>query len=249
MTFKDHFSVQAADYAKFRPRYPAKLFVYLAHLTPERKLAWDCATGNGQAAVELAAHFERVIATDASAKQIEEAEQHPHITYAVGAAEKSDLQSESCDLVSVAQALHWLDLKRFYAEAKRVLKEGAILAVWNYNLLQITPEIDAVVNHFYNNVVGPFWPPERRLIECGYGALPFPFEEIDVPSFAMTAVWSLEALLGYLRTWSATQRYVEATGQDPLGPLHDQLRDLWPVPGKELSVSWPLSVRAGRHSG
>jgi SAM-dependent methyltransferase len=249
MTFKDHFSVQAAGYAEFRPRYPAELFHYLAQSASERKLAWDCATGNGQAALGLAAHFERVRATDASAKQIENAVPHPRIIYRVAAAERSGLESAACNLVTVAQALHWLDLQTFYAEVKRVLKDGGLLAVWSYNLLQITPGIDKVVNHFYKHAVGEFWPPERRLIESGYKGMPFPFEEIDVPVFAMRANWSLQSLLGYLRTWSATQRYMEAKGEDPVEQLHSELRVLWLNPEEKRRVSWPLSLRAGRHSG
>jgi SAM-dependent methyltransferase len=247
MTFKDHFSVQAADYAKFRPQYPPELFRYLAGSTPEKKLAWDCATGNGQAAIGVAAHFERVIATDASAKQISRAEPHPRVTYLVAPAETSGLESGEFNLVTVAQALHWFDLTAFYAEAKRVLKSGGILAVWNYDFLQIAPEIDAMINHFYSEIVGPYWPPERRFIERGYKELPFPFEEIRGPAFSIMVNWSLESLLGYLRTWSATQHYIEAKGEDPVGPLGDSLRGLWRNPEEERAVNWPLTLRAGRH--
>lgn len=248
MTFKDHFSVQAAGYAKFRPLYPAALFLYLARLSSETDLAWDCATGSGQAAIGLAAHFKRVVATDASAEQIENAKQHPGVVYRVAVADRSGLESQVCDLITVAQALHWFDAEAFYAEVKRVLKSGGVLTVWNYNLLQIEPEIDAVVNHFYESVVGPFWPPERRLIETAYEGMHFPFEEIEVPAFSMGANWSLSSLLGYVRTWSATRRYLEAKGEDPVDQLQSDLQDLWPDPGEKRAVLWPLSLRAGRHS-
>jgi len=89
MSFKDHFSKQAADYARFRPRYPREMFEYLGRIAPSRALAWDCATGNGQAAVGLAAVFERVIATDASEKQIANAEPHERVEYRVAPAEES----------------------------------------------------------------------------------------------------------------------------------------------------------------
>ena len=127
-SFKDHFSKQAADYATFRPRYPQKLFEYLGSIAPSRRLAWDCGTGNGQAAVGLASTFHRVIATDASEKQIANAQQHERIDYRVASAEDSGIQSEMIDLIMVAQALHWFDLDRFYDEARRVLKRDGVLA-------------------------------------------------------------------------------------------------------------------------
>jgi len=154
MTFKDHFSKQAPDYAKFRPRYPQKLFDYLGGIAPSRQVAWDCGTGNGQAAVGLASVFDRVIATDASAKQIANAESHKKIDYRVAPAENSGIESETLDLIMVAQALHWFDLDRFYAEARRVLKPDGILAASAYNLLHIEPRIDGVVNRYYYEVVG-----------------------------------------------------------------------------------------------
>src|SRR6059036_4241657 len=188
MTFKDHFSSQAADYAKFRPGYPQELFDYLASIAPTRRLAWDCGTGNGQAAVGLASVFDRVIATDASENQIANAEQHVRVEYHVAPAENSGIESETIDMIMVAQALHWFDLDRFYAEAQRVLKPNAVLAVSAYNLLHIEPAIDEVVNRYYYEVVGPFWPPERKLVEQ-FADLPFPFHEIDPPEFEMTAQW------------------------------------------------------------
>ena len=208
MNFRDHFSVQAADYAKFRPHYPTELFDYLSDIAPDNEIAWDCATGNGQAAVALASKFRNVIATDASEKQIKNAARHERIDYRVVTAEKSGIDSGKIDIITVAQALHWFALDLFYAEAKRVLKPQGVLAVWGYNLLRIAPDVDNVINHFYEEIVGPYWPPERRVIEKGYAHLAFPFAELDPPQFRMEAYWSLERLQGYLRTWSATQRFI-----------------------------------------
>jgi SAM-dependent methyltransferase len=246
VNFKDHFSAQASDYARFRPRYPAELFAYLAEICHERNLAWDCATGNGQAATALAEHFGHVTATDASVKQIEKAELHSRITYRVAAAEQSGLETSSCDLVTVAQALHWFDLTAFHAEVKRVLKPAGVLAVWNYTFLQITPEIDALVKHFYDEIVGPFWPPERKLVEKGYREMPFPFQEVEPPHFRMIARWSLEELLGYLRTWSATQRYMQANASDPLVPLDRDIANIWGNREIKRPVLWPLELRVGQ---
>jgi len=244
MAFKDHFSKQAADYAKFRPRYPRELFEYLGNIAPSRQLSWDCGTGNGQAAIGLATAFDWVIATDASEKQIANAQSHERVEYRVTRAEKSDLESASIDLIMVAQALHWLDLDRFYAEARRVLKKNSVLAASAYNLLHIEPAIDEVIHRYYYEVVGTFWPPERVLVEK-FEELPFPFSEIQAPSFEMIGQWNLEHLVGYLRSWSATQRFMAANGADPLKQITDKLRGAWGNPQQARSVIWPLTLRVG----
>jgi len=244
VAFKDHFSKQAADYAKFRPRYPHEMFEYLGSLAPSRKLAWDCGTGNGQAAVGLASVFDRVIATDASEKQISNAQAHERVEYRVARAEESALESASIDLIMVAQALHWFDLDRFYDEVRRVLKKNSVLAASAYNLLHIEPAIDEVINRYYYEVVGPFWPPERVLIEK-FEELPLPFSEIQAPSFEMIGQWNLEHLVGYLRSWSATQRFIAANKRDPLEAIADDLRAAWDDPGQMRKVVWPLILRVG----
>jgi SAM-dependent methyltransferase len=222
------------------------MFAYLADLVSDHRLAWDCATGNGQAAVPLSEFFERVIATDASEEQIRTATPNPSIEYRVAPAEKSNLETATCNLITVAQALHWFDLPAFYNEAKRVLKPEGVLAAWSYNLLRIDPSIDAIVNRFYDKTVGPFWPPERKIVETGYRDLSFPFEEISAPEFSMTAEWSIDALLGYLRTWSASKRYHQEIGRDPVTLIERELRDAWPDNADRLHVGWPLVIRLGR---
>src|SRR6266550_5253252 len=244
MNFKDHFSKQAADYAIFRPGYPHELFTYLGSIAPSRQVAWDCGTGNGQAAVGLASVFDRVIATDASENQIANAEQHQRVEYRFAPAENSGIESETIDTIMVAQALHWFDLDRFYAEAQRVLKPDGVLAASAYNLLQIEPAIDEVVNRYYYEVVGPFWPPERELVEH-FADLPFPFHKIDPPKFEMTAYWNLDHLLGYLRTWSSTQRFIATKDADPLEQISDELRVAWGTPEQTRKVVWPVVLRVG----
>lgn len=245
MSFKDHFSEQSSDYAKYRPRYPSALFEYLASLGEERELAWDCATGNGQAALGLAAHFAHVIATDASAPQLESALRHERITYRVAPAEHTDISARSVDLVMAAQALHWFELDAFYAEVKRVLKPAGVLAVSAYNLLEIEPAIDDKINAFYYETVGPYWPPERLLLEDGYKSLPFPFRELAPPRVEMEARWNLAELAGYLRTWSATKRFAKSNESDPVTDLVNDLLPLWGVPEESRQVRWPLSLRVG----
>jgi SAM-dependent methyltransferase len=244
MSFKDHFSKQAADYAEFRPRYPRELFEYLGNIAPSRALAWDCGTGNGQAAIGLASVFDRVIATDASEKQIANAQSHERVEYRVTRAEKSDLESASIDLIMVAQALHWFDMDRFYDEVRRVLKKNSVLAASAYNLLHIEPAIDEVINRYYYEVVGPFWPPERKLVEQ-FADLPFPFQEVNPPKLEMTAHWNLEHLIGYLKSWSSTQRFIAANNRDPLDEIGKDLSAAWGDPNQRQRVVWPLTLRVG----
>lgn len=244
-SFKDHFSGHAALYSQYRPDYPADLYAFLARQTPAHHTAWDCATGSGQAAMALTGHFEQVIATDASASQLENASQNGKVDYRVSPAEASGLDEGSVDLITVAQALHWFDLQAFYAEVERVLKPGGVLAIWSYNLLRCSPEIDALLYHYYSEIVGPYWPPERIHIENGYRNLPFPYAEESSPDFAMIAEWSLEQLLGYLGTWSATQRYTKEIGADPIALIRNEITRLWgDTPHR--TITWPLNLRWGR---
>ena len=242
--WKDHFSHASDDYRRWRPGYPPELFEWLASQSPSTALAWDCATGNGQAAVALAAVFARVIATDASAAQIREAEPCEGIEYRVAPAEDSALGDASVDLVTVAQALHWFDVERFHAEAQRVLKPGGVIAEWGYGLALISPEIDIPVLEFSAITVGPYWPPERALVEAAYVDLPFPFERLDAPAFAMQARWDLDRFIAYLGTWSSVTGYRRALGRDPLPALHDDLAPLWG--NVEREIRWPLVLRVGR---
>lgn len=246
MTFKDHFSGHADDYAKFRPSYPPELFAWLAALAPARELAWDAGTGSGQAAVGLAAHFARVVATDPSAEQIRHAEPHPRVTYKVEPAEACTLAPRSADLITVAQALHWFDPARFHSEVRRVLRPDGAIAAWCYGLHRIAPDIDARVADFYENIVGPYWPAERRYIDERYATLAFPFTEIRAPEFALHATWDLADYLGYLGTWSAVRRYRTAHGEDPLAPLAERLARLWSPAGEAREVRWPVYFRVGR---
>lgn len=242
--WNDHFSHASDDYRRWRPLYPPAMFAWLASLAPGREAAWDCATGNGQAAGGLAAHFARVVATDASAAQVAEAEPFANVEYRVAPAEASGLPDSSVQMVTVAQALHWFDVDRFHAEVRRVLVPGGIVAEWGYGLALIDDGIGAVVRHFSEVTIGAHWPPERALVEEGYATLPFPFERIDAPPFAMTARWDLPRFLAYLGTWSGLARCRRATGSDPLPALESKLRTMWG--DREREVRWPLALRAGR---
>ena len=245
--FHDHFSGVANRYADFRPHYPAALFDYLATIVPRTSTVWDCACGNGQATVDLAMRFEQVIGTDASREQIASAKANARIEYRVAPAEQSGLPDKSVGLVTVAQALHWFNFDRFYAEVERVLAPGGVIAVWAYGINVVEGEaVNELVQRFYADTVAPYWPPERKLVEEGYRTIPFPFTEIAPPVFRMEARWTLEELLGYFSTWSATNRYIKATGQNPLEPLAVELKNMWGDAGRCREVVWPLAVRVGR---
>jgi ubiquinone/menaquinone biosynthesis C-methylase UbiE len=244
--FKDHFSVIAEKYGKYRPDYPAPLFKFLASIAPGNDLAWDCATGSGQAALGLATYFHKVIATDASSRQIENAVQNEKISYSVAPAHQTTLQTGSIDLITIAQALHWFEFDRFYKEANRVLKQNGIIAAWTYNLLTISPELDLLIKHFYLNVVGEFWPPERKLVENGYRNIPFPFNILPSPSFCMSAKWTIKQLTGYIGTWSAVKRYRENKGNDPVESIEKELIRFWDNHSGVMNVYWPLSVVVGK---
>lgn len=243
--FKDHFSGHAGSYVRARPGYPAALFSWLAEQCEQRGLAWDCATGNGQAAVALAERFRNVIATDASETQVDNAIALDNVEYRVAPAEQSGIDDNSCDLVTVAQALHWFELEKFYAEARRVLKANGLLAAWGYRLTRVTPEVDRIIDVFDQQIVGPYWPPERRHIDAGYADLPFPFARIDAPDFDMQVQWNCAQFIDYLGTWSSVQRYRNEKGHDPLAWLRGELAAVWPV-DEVREVSWPLFMLAGR---
>ncbi|HET6655376.1 MAG TPA: class I SAM-dependent methyltransferase [Gammaproteobacteria bacterium] len=245
-SFKDHFSGHADAYARYRPTYPLELFRFLAAEAPDRGCAWDCATGNGQVAISLAQFFDRVIATDASSQQIDQARGGRNVEFRAAPAEASGLPAASVALVTVGQALHWFDLDAFYAEARRVLKPDGVLAAWSYALAHVNPEVDRVVEYLIDDLTGPWWPPERKLVDEGYASLPFPFSRIDTPAFDMRTNWNYDQFSNYLRTWSGVQRYLKDTGRDPVGEVDGNLRSAWGDPDTAQSVTWPLAVRAGR---
>lgn len=246
--FEDHFSKQSQLYAQHRPQYPDEIYAYLASLVPAHSLAWDCGTGNGQAAIGLAKYFDHVYATDASAEQILRARAHGNVEYHVAPAEQVALQDGSVDLVTVAVAIHWFDLDEFYAEVRRVLRPGGILAAWTYSFTEISPEIDPLIHHYYYNTLNGYWPERIHYLEEKYETLPFPFDEIVSPAFAMEKHLTLAQYAGFLDSWSATQRYREQKGHHPLNLIWDQLTAAWGNENESRLVRWPLYFRIGRKS-
>jgi SAM-dependent methyltransferase len=244
---KDYFSGQAHAklYAAFRPVYPENLYHFIfAHLNGHTA-AWDCATGNGQVAELLSRHFKQVQATDISQQQIANAHQAPNIVYTIAPAEKTAFHDHQFDLITVAQALHWFNTDAFYAEAKRVLKPDGLLAIWGYALCTVNDPIDAIFLDFYRNTVGPYWDSARRLVEEEYRSIPFPFKKIDTPSFHISTLWTLDQYTGYLSTWSATQKFIQEKGFDPVPAFIPHLAKHW-SPNEQKEIRFPIFLKLGQ---
>jgi len=241
------FSQSSDQYAKHRPQYPEALFSYLSELCIEHDCAWDCATGNGQAAVSSAKYFSRVEATDISQEQIAHAIPHPQVRYSTSPAEKTSFESASIDLVTVAQAVHWFDLPKFYQEVERVLKPNGILAVWAYRFLEIEPAVDKAILNDLLVPIDSFWAEGNRLVADGYQSIVLPFEEVRVTqNFSIQVDWNLKQLLDYFRTWSAVKRYITEFSEDPVNILEEKLKTLWHKPEATKQVRMPLIVKISR---
>ena len=246
MSFADHFSAGATDYAEFRPSYPIELISFLARAAPGRKLVWDCATGSGQAAALLANEFDRVVATDPSAAQLAEAREDPRIEYRIAPERDSGLPDASCDLVTAAQAAHWFDMPAFNREADRVLRPRGVLAIWCYKTTEVDRRVSRLIATFEHQRLGPYWPRGREHVNADYRTLAFPYEQLEVPTFVMRIRWSRERLEGYVETWSAIRRCIEAEGGNPMDDFRRDLAQLWPDPADVREVRWSLAVIAGR---
>lgn len=240
MVYQDHFSQNPEAYRAFRPDYPESLYDFLYQHVIEFNLAWDCATGNGQAAQVLAKRFHNVIATDLSEAQLKAAPQINNVEYRCERAEKTSLKNHTVDLITIAQALHWLDLLPFYNEVKRVGTQKAVLAAWCYSLAVINPEIDAQVQRLYEEILGTYWPKERKYIDKHYENIYFPFEKILAPKFRCEKQMDLPAFIGYLNTWSAVKEYQKVTHHNPVDLIQGELVKLWDQ--ETMQVSWPIHM-------
>ncbi|ABQ70839.1 Methyltransferase type 11 [Rhizorhabdus wittichii RW1] len=246
--FKDHFSSHAAAYAAYRPAYPPELAAWLGIVAPATKTALDVGCGSGQLSLQLAGHFDRVIATDPSAQQIASATPHPRIDYRVASAEASGLPDGSVDLIAAAQAAHWFDLPAFFAETARLLRPGGVVALISYAGMAPQGEVEAIVERFRVETLAEHWPPERALVENGYRDIHLPFDPIEAPAFSIEVRWPLAALIGYLDTWSAVRALERGTGRAPFDAVVADLTRAWGDPADIRTIRWPLTILAGRNS-
>jgi SAM-dependent methyltransferase len=246
---KDNFSTQSSLYAQFRPQYPAVLFDWLYQHVSHFDAAWDCGTGNGQVAQILSSRFRDVFATDISEKQISKAPVLPNVRYAVEGAEQCGAADAAFDLIVVAQAVHWFDFDRFYAEVRRTLRPDGLLALIGYGLLRIDAAVDPVLDHFYTRVIGPYWDAERKHVDAQYQSIPFPFEEIETPLYWMEFSWSFGHFVGYLNTWSAVQHYIRQHGENPVEKWVHSFGEVWGQEEEVKTVRFPVFIRAGGNHG
>lgn len=243
---KDNFSEQSKLYKKFRPVYPRAFYDDLLELVPVKNYCWDCGTGNGQVAQALAPYFQEIQATDISANQLEQAPSLPNVHYSLQRAEQTNFPQNHFDLITVAQAAHWFQLEAFYTEVRRVMADQGVLAIWGYGLLRIAPEIDAIIDSFYQDTIGPYWDPERRHIDRAYASLGFPFEEITLNKpHAIETQMDLEGFMGYLSSWSSVRHYIHKNGEDPLIPLQLLLEKYWEKKERK-TVRFPLFTKIAR---
>jgi SAM-dependent methyltransferase len=244
--FEDHFSQRAETYVRSRPTYPEELYYYLASIAPHRRLAWDCGTGNGQAALGLANYFDRIIATDASAEQLALAPHNGRIEYKVARAESAGLEMQSAALITVAVAVHWFDFDQFYAEVRRTLCRDGLIAVWCYSLPAIEPAIDQILDRYLREILASYWPDRFRYIFEQYRTLPFPFKELRPPKFTMETFWDLSQVLGFLHSWSGTANYEKQMGSNPIDLIRPQLLEAWGPEVRKRILHWNLFLRLGQ---
>lgn len=243
---KDLFSRQAELYAKYRPTYPKELYEYILSFVQEKNIAWDCATGNGQAAIVLADHFKKVIATDISPTQIEKAVKKENIEYLVCPAESTPFEENTFDLVTVAQAYHWIKWKEFKKEVTRVCKPNAVIAVWTYYNRTIDDEkIEEAVSDFYEHVTKPYWDYERKHVDEKYSTVEFEYELLPSKEFETVLHWKREDMLGYISSWSAVQKYITVNGYSPISIIEGKLKQLWPE-AELKKVVFPIYLKLGK---
>jgi ubiquinone/menaquinone biosynthesis C-methylase UbiE len=245
-TPNDRFSRQANLYKKFRPTYPKAVYDCFLPLVKNKRRCWDCGTGNGQVAIQLASYFESVFATDISQNQLSHAETRENITYKIERAEETSFPDDFFELITVAQAIHWFDFEAFNQEIRRVSVNGGIVAVWGYGLLRVQPDIDLLLDHFYWDTVGSQWNKERRHINDEYRSIPLRFKELPAPeNLSIQTTWTLHQLQGYLNSWSSVQNYLqEYPDSDPVQELIDEIGRYWPIE-EEKAICFPIFMRIG----
>ncbi|MDR5590134.1 class I SAM-dependent methyltransferase [Christiangramia sp. SM2212] len=240
---KDNFSGHSKDYAQYRPKYPPEIYNWLKQNLNGFETAWDCGTGNGQVAAELAEFFERVEATDISSNQIKQAIKKSNINYSVQPAEQTNFKNHQFDLIICAQAVHWFNFDKFYSEVKRCLKPDGLIVIMGYGLFRSVSEVNQIIQEFYDGIIGSYWDEERKYLDEEYKTIPFPFQSIKTPGFVRAYEWDIDHFLGYLRTWSAVKHYERQHGEDPVALVEDQLRKAF---GDKNEINFPILFKVGK---
>ncbi|NXT59552.1 GTOMC protein, partial [Pluvianellus socialis] len=130
----------AAVYQKYRFAPGQELQqTILAYLQEKRvspaELVVDVGCGSGQGTRFLAEHFKKVVGTDISEAQVQEARDAPsmpNISYLVCPAEELPFEDASVDLLTSFTAAHWFDIEKFMREANRVIKPGGCMVISTY---------------------------------------------------------------------------------------------------------------------
>lgn len=240
------FSQGGQKYSQYRPEYPPELARFLAEISPRTHKALDVGCGTGQLTRTLSAYFASVTGIDPSEDQLKNVSPEPGITYLHSTAESLPGNLCDYDLITVAQAAHWFHLEEFYREVRRVASPDAIIALISYGVLNIEGEVGTRFEKLYYEEIAHLWPPERKLVDSGYKELYFPFQELEVPDLKIEAEWNLQALLGYISTWSAV-RQAQQKGQAHLfARFADELAMIWGDPESCRKMSWPLNIRIGK---
>ena len=246
LKFHDLFSGHAKLYSEVRPGYPTEIYDFIAANVNHTEIAWDCGSGNGQAATKLAEIFSQVFATDSSAKQIEHAILHNNVSYSVQPSENTNFPDSIFDCVTVAQAIHWYDLKKFYNELHRTLKPGGLLCVWGYTWFNISDDIDDIVEKTLISSLKEYWAPQTKLLQDGYKDLILPYEQITVPSFKIVVHWDLTQIISYLHSWSPMKSYGEKHGDKGMDLLFEGMIEAWGPKIKKRKISMPIYMKASR---
>jgi ubiquinone/menaquinone biosynthesis C-methylase UbiE len=244
---KDHYSIQAANYVRYRPTYPTELFSFLSELVPNKETALDCGTGNGQCAIGLSEYFNKVIAIDTSSTQLLYAIERDNIEYKLGNAEKTDLPDKSIDLITTACSAHWFDINLFYNEVERLLKSGGVLAIWTYFKPRIEQKINKVLDEYYDEILGDYWVNKTSHVSLHYQEIPFPFNEVRLSQTFMSKMnWNYQNLKGFLQTESGNKEFVSKNSFDPINLINDKLKNSWGESDLIRTVYFELFIKIGK---
>lgn len=241
------FGEQHNAYAQYRPHYPEALFEWIAEACDGHALALDIACGAGQASAPLRSRFDQVLACDSSPAWLTARSFPEQVGRFSCDAEHLPITDKCLDLIVVAQALHWFASERFFAEVRRTLRPNGLFCAWCYGLASVTPALDELTRHLHAEVLGDYWPAGRVSVDNGYRDIVMPLPGIATPQLEIRLEWSLEQLVGYLRTWSAVSAYEKHNGHNPLDPLQNELRRAWGDARQTRVICWPLHLIAGRN--